>query len=380
MFEIGFLINPLAGLGGTVALKGSDGADTVHRALERGALPMAEARASKALQALQPYRDRLHFSTWGGAMGEHLLRSLGFEHTVVGQPKAATSRAGDTKAAVAAFESRSVDVIVFAGGDGTARDVHDALGGECPVLGIPAGVKMHSGVYAVSPGAAGELLVLLLEGKLVNLRYSEVRDIDEQGLREGRVSSSFYGEMLVPEEGRFLQHVKQSGREVEELVVQDIAADVIESLEPGRLYIIGPGTTTRAVNDALSLPSTLLGVDVVLDSQLVLQDASEPELLRALKEHNGSATIIVTVTGGQGSLFGRGNQQISAAVLSVVGVENLVILASKTKITELQGRPLLVDTGNDAMDKLLSGYRKVTTGYHDHILYPLNSTLELPVQ
>ncbi len=241
-------------------------------------------------------------------------------------------------------------------------------------------MKMHSGVYAVSPSAAGELLVLLLTGKLVNLRRCEVRDIDEQALRSGQLVAGFYGEMLVPEEGRFLQHVKQSGREVEELVLQDIAAEVVETMEPGMLYIIGPGTTPRAVMEELGLASTLLGVDVVRDGCVLLQDATESELLDVIQQHPGAASIVVTVTGGQGSLFGRGNQQISARVLAAVGLEQLQIVATKTKISALQGRPLLVDTGDVAMDKALSGYRRVITGYHDHILYPVNTVLEKPLE
>jgi predicted polyphosphate/ATP-dependent NAD kinase len=379
VFRIGLVINPLAGIGGAVALKGSDGAAVVQAALAGGAVPRAGRRAKLALEQLQGYRDRVSFVTWGSDMGATVLRDLGFNYTLAGECAGASSGV-DTRAAVEVFQQMAVDVIVFVGGDGTARDVFDAIGADTPVLGIPAGVKMHSGVYAVSPSAAGELLVLLLTGKLVNLRRCEVRDIDEQALRSGQLVAGFYGEMLVPEEGRFLQHVKQSGREVEELVLQDIAAEVVETMEPGVLYIIGPGTTPRAVMEELGLASTLLGVDVVCDSHLLLQDATESELLDVIRQHPGAASIVVTVTGGQGSLFGRGNQQISARVLAAVGLEQLQIVATKTKISALQGRPLLVDTGDVAMDKALSGYRRVITGYHDHILYPVNTVLEQPVE
>jgi len=267
-----------------------------------------------------------------------------------------------------------VDIIVFVGGDGTARDLYDVLGEAFPVLGIPAGVKMHSAVFAVSPEAAGELLVQLVKGGLVGLAPREVRDIDEQAFRNDIVRSRYYGEMQVPAEGRFLQHTKIGGVENAELAAADIAAWIVETMDEGCCYIIGPGSTTAAIMDELGLPNTLLGVDVVRDSELLLSDTNEQDLLALLAQADLDARIIVTAIGGQGHIFGRGNQQISPAVIRSVGIDNIDIVAAKSKITALEGRPLLLDTNDPQLDLELSGYRTVITGYQDQILYRLATT------
>jgi len=175
--------------------------------------------------------------------------------------------------------------------------------------------------------------------------------------------------MLVPGEGRFLQHTKVGGRESHELVAAEIAAWLVEQMEEGRTYLIGPGSTTAAIMDELGLPNTLLGVDVVRDGALLAGDANEETLLRLLGEMPGEAAIVVTVIGGQGYIFGRGNQQLSPAVIRRVGEQNIILVAAKSKITALDGRPLLVDTNDPVLDRALSGYHSILTGYDDHILY-----------
>ncbi len=369
--SIGLIVNPLAGLGGTLGLKGSDdlsshdieGANlNTHRSMER---------AIRAMTPLQKYSSALVFPCWGGGMGETVLRSLGLQGEVLGLCEEPYSTAQDTKQAARAMLAAGVDIIVFVGGDGTARDLYDVLGNTSPVLGIPAGVKMHSGVFAVSPEAAGELLVQLVQGGLVGLTLREVRDIDEQAFREDIVRSRFYGEMQVPSEGRFLQHTKIGGVENAELAAADIAAWVVEAMDDDCIYIIGPGSTTAAVMDELGVPNTLLGVDVVCDRTLLVADASEQSLLALLADTSVKSRIIVTAIGGQGHVFGRGNQQISPRVIRLVGLDNIDIIAAKSKITGLEGRPLLLDTNDPELDRALSGYRSVTTGYQDQILYRL---------
>lgn len=371
ILHIGLIVNPLAGLGGSLALKGSDGEVLRERVsgLTAEQRRRATERVERALAPLVGAGDCVKFTTWAGNMGALALEELGIPATVLGETATGMTSSADTRQAVEAMLAAQVDIIVFAGGDGTARDICDVVGSSFPVVGIPAGVKMHSGVFAVSPEAAGELLLQLARGGLVGLQAQEVRDIDEEAFRQDIVRSRYYGEMLVPGEGRYLQHTKVGGRESHDLVAADIAAWLVETMEAGRTYLVGPGSTTAAIMEQLDLPNTLLGVDVVRDGKVLASDADESTLLELLDDAPGGATIIVTVIGGQGHIFGRGNQQFSPAVIRAVGLDNIILVAAKSKIASLEGRPLLVDTNDHGLDQALSGYRTIVTGYDDHILY-----------
>ncbi|MGB1237211.1 MAG: ATP-NAD kinase family protein [Pseudomonadales bacterium] len=363
IFKLGLLINPLAGLGGSVALKGSDGQH--EAALALGAVPMALERTKLALQPL--LGKALEIYTYPDEMGEQVARELGFDVRVFGDIKSGATTAQDTERAVAELTEAGVDLLLFAGGDGTARNIANAAPEHLSVLGIPAGVKIHSGVYAVTPKAAGEIIALLVDGQMLTLANQEVRDIDEDAFRAGRVRAKYYAELQVPSEHRYVQNVKSSGREIEELVVADIAADVVEQMEQDVYYVLGSGTTVKAVMDELGLTNTLLGVDVVKNGELVASDCTGAELL-ALTE--GEPTkIVITIIGGQGHIIGRGNQQLTTQLLERVGRENIIVLATKTKINELEGRPLIVDSNSESLNRQLSGVIGVTTGYHDKILY-----------
>lgn len=365
LFRLGLIVNPLAGVGGSVALKGSDGADTAAQALALGAEPKAQQRTLTALEVFKALP--MEVVTYPDEMGERVAREAGFNPTVLGQITTGATTAEDTeKAAVALFEA-GVDLILFAGGDGTARNICHALPEQFPVLGIPAGVKIHSGVYAVTPKAAGEVVAMLVRGELVTLMNQEVRDIDEAQFREGRVRAKYYGELQVPQEHRYMQHVKEGGKEVEELVVADIAADIVERLEPGVRYVMGSGTTVKAVMDELGLENTLLGVDVIEDGALVQQDCTAADLLQLTA--GVDAKVVITLIGGQGHILGRGNQQLSPALIRQVGKENLIVIATKSKLKALEGRPLIVDSGDPELDRELAGLIPVTTGYHDSVLY-----------
>ncbi len=373
MLNIGLLINPYAGIGGSVGLKGSDGAEIREAALAMGAELRAPARVRRALQFLQQVADSVHLYCWGGEMGGDVCAELDLPHTVCGAPERSPTSAADSRVAAQKLRELAPDILLFAGGDGTARDVLDSVGQDLPVLGIPCGVKMHSGVFAISPEAAGELLLRLVAAGLVDVRLREVRDIDENAFREGRVKSRFYGELLVPEVGGFLQHTKVGGVESEALVARDIAADFVESMEPACVYIIGPGSTTAAIMEELGLPNTLLGVDVIRDGALLLSDATAAQLEELLAQTDAPARIVITPIGGQGHIFGRGNQQLSPRVIRRAGVDNILLVAGKGKITGLRGRPLLVDSNDPELDQMLAGYRQVCTGYHDAILYPVSA-------
>lgn len=367
-FHIGLIINPLAGLGGPAALKGSDG--VAGQALAMGIEPRAAQRTRIALERLIGLRERIAFVAYPGAMGGDLLTQMGFEPRLLGEAGAGPTTAEDTRQAVRELQDAGVALILFVGGDGTARDVCAVVRENQPVLGIPAGVKIQSGVYAISPRAAGELVARLVEGGLVRLASGEVRDIDENALREGRVSARWYGELCVPQEGGYLQQVKQGGVESEELVLADLAAWLEAEWEPGVRYVFGPGSTLHGLARNLGLETTLLGVDVIEDGRVIAHDVNETGLF-ALVEGR-PAYLLVTAIGGQGHIIGRGNQQISPRVLRAIGLERLRVVATKRKLGTLQGRPLLVDSGDVALDDAFPDAVRVWAGYREELLYPLS--------
>lgn len=367
VFHLGLIINPLAGLGGSVGLKGSDG--VAAQALALGAEPRAAARTRIALESLLPVAARLEFVTYAGAMGADLLAEMGFSYRVLGELTASVSSATDTQNAVLALQEAGVALILFAGGDGTARDVCAVARADQPVLGIPAGVKIHSGVYAISPRAAGELARRLVEGGLVRLASGEVRDQDEEALRGGKVAARWYGELTVPVEGHYMQQVKQAGIESEELVLVEIADWLQQSWEVNVRYVLGPGSTLHGVASNLGVQSTLLGVDVLENGALIASDVTEAQLF-ALVE-NYPSRLLVTAIGGQGHIIGRGNQQVSPRVLRSIGLDNLRVVASKRKLATLAGRPLLVDSGEPQLDSAFPDAVRVWAGYKEELLYPL---------
>lgn len=364
-FRLGLLINPLAGLGGSVALKGSDGSATAAQAIALGAEPKAELRTLQALDVLKGLP--VEIITYPAEMGENAARQAGFDPQVIGTIDSGHTTAADTEAAALALTQQGIDLLLFAGGDGTARNICAVLPEGTPVLGVPAGVKIHSGVYAVTPKAAGEIVAMLVKGELVTLGDQEVRDIDEDAFRQGQVRARYYGELSVPQEHRYLQHVKNGGKESEELVLADMAAEVIERMEPNVRYIMGLGSTVQAIMDELGLENTLLGVDVIEDQQLIARDCTAQQLLELTQDY--PAKIILTVIGGQGHILGRGNQQLSPALIERIGKDNLWVVATKTKLAQLDGRPLIVDSGSPVLDKALAGLIPVITGYRDAVLY-----------
>ncbi|MDN7123504.1 ATP-NAD kinase family protein [Pseudidiomarina sp. 1APP75-32.1] len=366
-FHIGLVVNPLAGLGGSVALKGSDGADTAALAQQLGAEAKAPQRAAQALEQLLDVAAQIKISTGAGLLGEQSCQLAGLQCEVIYQGADPSTATDSKELARRLIEDAKVDLLVFAGGDGTARDIHAICPAEQPVLGIPAGVKIHSGVYAVSPRAAGKVMAQMVRGELTTVTHADVMDIDETAFRQGTVRAKRFGELLVPAELRYVQAVKMGGRESDELVLADIAADFIESMEDDVLYIMGSGSTVAAIMEDLQLPNTLLGVDVVKNSELLAQDVTARQLEQWVITEQQPAVIVVTVIGGQGHLFGRGNQQLSAKLLAHLGNEAIRVVASKRKLQQLDGRPLLVDTGDHQVDDALAGVIRVTTGYHDEV-------------
>ncbi len=356
--KAGFVVNPIAGMGGSVGLKGTDGVSTLAEALARGGRKVAPGRALEALEHVRRKELPLEFLTCSGEMGQVELESAGIENRVVCTtgPK---STGADTKRAVRAFLDEGAELIIFAGGDGTARDVLEAADARVTIIGIPAGVKMHSAVFALTPGSLGELLeTFVSEGRT---REVEVMDVDEDAYRSGRLEVKLYGYAKVPDDPADMQAGKtvySSGSAKDE--AEEIGQYVAESMRKGVAYILGPGTTTEAIARHLDIQKTVLGVDVVRDGEVVLKDASEAQLLEFLG-HGPEAEIVVTPIGSQGFFFGRGNQQISAEVIRRVGVDKVLIVSTPTKLKDT--KVLRADTGDRALDDELRGRAKVITGY-----------------
>ncbi|HEX5950205.1 MAG TPA: ATP-NAD kinase family protein [Actinomycetota bacterium] len=369
--RLGLVVNPIAGIGGRVGLKGSDGEDVVRRALALGAVPEASPRTVRALERLGTGTVGFELFVGPGPMGEDAARATGLDAHVVGELGSDRTTAEDTRRFAAAMAERGVDLLLFAGGDGTAADVLAAVGDAVPVLGVPAGVKIHSAAFAVSPEAAGSLAASVARdvaaGARPMLREAEVLDLDEDDYRSGRIAPRLVGYLRVPREPRLVQARKAPSPASEEVMTRAIAEDVVDGMEPGRAYVLGPGTTLRAVAERLGVPKTLVGVDVIRDGRLVETDANEDTLLAVLEQ--GPASVVVTPIGGQGFVFGRGNQQIGPRVLRAVGREHVVVVATPWKLASLAGRPLRVDTGDPPLDAQLAGHVLVTTGYGDRAVY-----------
>ena len=354
--RIGFLVNPIAGMGGPVGLKGTDG--LAEEAIAMGARPRAMERARACLDLLSKERDAILFFTASGSMGESCLEECGLDYKVVYSALPVTS-SRDTIRTCQAFLDEGVDLILFCGGDGTARDVA-GIAGSTPILAIPAGVKMHSGVFAASPQAAADLVIRFLNGEL-NLRDTEIVDVDEELYRAGILQTKLYALAKTPYLPVLVAERKRIYSSDQEDEFKDqIALFASEFMRDGSAYIIGAGTTTSRIADILGLEKTLLGGDVVKDGRLMITDASEQDLLELL-DRETRVMIIISPIGAQGFILGRGNQQLSAEVIRRVGIDKLIIISTPHKLAEIPY--LLVDTGDEDLDESLAGMRQVVTGY-----------------
>ncbi len=367
MFKLGLIINPFAGIGGRVGLKGSDGEHIREKALKMGAQKLASVKTAITLECLLENKDLFEIVTCSGEMGGDLCKQLKLTHQLIYKPQVPSTEI-DTRKALECMLDTGVDLVLFAGGDGTARDIFEVCEEQQMVLGIPAGVKIHSGVYAISPEAAGMLVNQIIQGKLLSLLSADVVDIDEKAFRQGLVKAKKHGYLNVPGALEYIQAVKSGGVEVEELVLDDIAAEVIESMDDDFYYVIGSGTTCAVIMQHLGLENTLLGSDILYQEKLVKADAVESDILSMLNEGK-KLKFILTIIGGQGHILGRGNHQLSPEVITKAGWSHFEVIATKSKLETLKGRPLLVDTGNSELDHSLWGIKKVITGYRDYVIY-----------
>jgi predicted polyphosphate/ATP-dependent NAD kinase len=346
--RVGFVVNPIAGMGGRVGLKGTD--DKVEEARELGAEPRAPDRARRALEALaeQNGENGIELLTWGGAMGADAATAAGFEPAVLGSPDGDETTTADTVRAVERFLDADVDLVVFVGGDGTAADVAETVEGtDTPILGVPAGVKVYSSVFAVSPEDAAHVL-----RTFERTERREVMDIDEDEYREGEVNPELRAVAKVPV-AEELQSSKQLGGGSVEALAAGVADDIRDS---DKTFLLGPGSTVGAIKEELGFEGSPLGVDVWRDGEVLARDASESELLEVL-DPDGRNVVVVSPIGGQGFVFGRGNPQLSPAVIRQCDLE---IVASRAKLDTIG--ELRVDTDDPDLDEDLRGWTKVRIG------------------
>ena len=357
MRTVGLIVNPVAGMGGSVGLKGTDG-EMYEQALAKGAKPVSPIRSREFLDNVTR-QDDIRLLVAPGPMGADHAAAAGIEYGIVGRLPGPPS-ADDTKRLARELVDAGAEILAFAGGDGTARDIADAIDETIPVVAIPSGVKVYSAVFSYNPRAAAALLDAFVDGSDVS--EEEVLDIDEDAFRQGRVDSRHYGFLLVPEDDRLLQGGKESSSSSAE-AREDLAAAVVEQFEPSTLYLLGSGTTMRSVAEELGTDKTLLGIDAVVDGRLVGSDLDERAILKLLETYP-RARIVVTPLGGNGFIFGRGNKQFMAEVLRKVGRENITVIADRAKLLAIKN--LHVDTGDADLDAALSGYIEVLVG-RDHV-------------
>ncbi|QIZ97534.1 NAD(+)/NADH kinase [Leifsonia sp. PS1209] len=389
---IGVVVNPVAGIGGPAGLVGSDGEAVQREAAARGSHARAAERAAAALAVLAGAHPGLEVLTASGPLGEDAVRAAGLLPRVVYAPDARRGQTGDglvgvglagdgttgddTARAVAAFVADGATLVLFAGGDGTARDAARGAPAHTALLGIPAGVKMYSGCFAVAPAAAGAIAAEWLTAGGLPTREAEVLDLDEELLRAGRPDPRLFALVRVPVARERTQARKAPTPTSEADAVRRAAAGAVAAMRPGVRYLLGPGGTLAAVSRELGVPATPLGVDIVQDGMLVARDVSEQQAIASIAGHPAQA--VVTVIGGQGFLLGRGNQQLSPAVLDAIGSDPLLagplmVVATEQKLIDLAGRPLLVDTGDTSLDARLAGHLRVTTGPSSSSIYPVSA-------
>jgi predicted polyphosphate/ATP-dependent NAD kinase len=371
MIRIGFIMNPIAGMGGRVGLKGTDG--VLAEAIARGAAPIAHDRAVEVMSELQKMlaaerlSPALQWLTCSGRMGADALIESGFGiFDIVLETKSETS-AEDTRRAAAAMRDMSANLIVFCGGDGTARDIVSVVGQQVPILGIPSGVKMYSGVFGVTPKRVADILLGFLKGGLRAID-AEVVDIDEERYRAGEWAVRQFQTARTLFEPTFIQQSKQIISELtEEGTRTEIAAYVAQLMaeKPEALFLLGPGSTVAAIAEEIGVSKGMLSIDAVVGEKLVGADLDERGILVLLSRY-GDIRLILSPIGAQGFVLGRGNLQLSPTVIRAIGVDGLIIVATPAKLART---PILrVDTGDRELDVsfISRRYLPVVTGYQRH--------------
>lgn len=368
-FNIGFIINPISGMGGSVGLKGTDGDEILQQAIELGAEPNAINRAREFLEELLSIRPKLNFITCPGNMGSSILEELNYFYETISHPLFNDIK-NDFKTTaehtiVAAGKMKDISelkLLVFFGGDGTARDMIKAVGKDLPCLGIPTGVKIYSSVFSLNPRIAASIVMQFLWDE-IPLKESEVLDINEEEYRKGNLVSILYGYLLTPYNPDFSQRSKMGTPDSDLNNQERIAKRIVEDLERDTCYLLGPGTTTKAIADLLNQKKTVLGIDLLLNNRIIAQDLNERRILEYID--GKKVKIITSLIGRQGFLWGRGNLQFTPQVLKIVGVQNIIIIATKFKLMNIPNQTLRNDTRDPELDEELKGLYRVIVDYDE---------------
>jgi predicted polyphosphate/ATP-dependent NAD kinase len=382
IWKVGFLINPIAGMGGTAGLKGTDGPLILEKARNLGAIPQANERAKIFLIELASLQSNLAFISIQGIMGGGILHEMGFNvdyvsHKDIPNPtRLFETESIHTKLLCRQFKALSLDILIFIGGDGTARDVFTEVGTDIPCLGIPGGVKIHSSVFATNPQAGALLIKKYMEGKAF-LRESEVLDINEAAFRDNRVEARLFGYLKTPYLPQYSQASKMASPQTEEEHDNQfrIAQYLINQMDietDDFWYLLGPGTTTRAICEILEQEKSLLGVDLFHNKELIAKDLNEQDILQNIQ--NKHVKLIVTPIGAQGFIFGRGNLQLSPQVLNKIGLRNIIIIATKFKVATLPDGKMRIDSRDPKFDRQFSGLHRIIVDYGELIIAEVSSS------
>ena len=369
MKKLGIIVNPVAGMGGRVGFKGTDGVETLRKARELEAKPESPQRAAQALKVLVRIKDRIQVITCPNEMGESACRECGFSPAVLRSIRNSDTSGEDTREAARQMVTQGVNLLLFAGGDGTARDICNAVGAKVPVLGIPAGVKIHSAVYAVTPQCAGEAAAMFLTDRLMNIREAEVMDIDEDAFRRGGRGTTLWlppcsrREPVCSEREIWNRRRRKGGSPRN-------CCRNRPSHGRFRALVCHRSRHHDACHNGSPEPQEHATRGRRGSQQAACGQRRQRESITCA--HQGKThKLVVTAIGGQGHVFGRGNQQISSRVIRLVGRENIVVIATKEKLASFSGRPLLADTGDEGLNDELSGYLRVITGLEDYVMYKL---------
>ena len=379
MTRIGVLVNPDAGLGGKLGLKGSDGQADIARSMG------AEDRSGPRMEKMLIYfssidrTENIEWVTSDGRMGSDWFPN-NFSDKVesIHSSKGKTS-ASDTCDLVKQLLESKIDVLIYGGGDGTTRDIVRNLQEnncpELPIIGVPSGVKMHSGCFATSPKAAAEVLSSWIRGDLL-VSNTEVLDLDEEKYRQGKWIVKLYAEAMTPNSPKWMQGSKELIQtDSEEEIIQGISEHIFESLvEEDRMIIWGSGGTLRTIGKMLNFNLTTLGIDITVGKSQIATDVNEQQITQHIQSHSGIISLLLSPMGGQGFLIGRGNLQLSPKVIRMIGIENIIGIVTPSKL--LSVRKLRIDSGDDELDSEFSElkYMKVIQGYRTTRIIPIEVT------